>query len=170
MVIRKTTPLEEVEKLGDGCTRCGHCCSFGSGYFLDEDIARIASKLNMRKKDFIKEFLEEKEVYNTKVHKSKIRNTSKPYGPCVFFSRADGCVIHEIKPLHCRVGMGCGRHGEEISHWFALNYLVDPDDPESVRQWALCLRYKDTIPGGRLHELVPDKEKLGKILNYGRLR
>ncbi len=47
-----------------------------------------------------------------------------------------------------------------------LNYLVNPDDPESIRQWKMFLTQNNPIPGGSLKELVHDEEKLKKILSY----
>ncbi len=93
--------------------------------------------------------------------------SGKPYGPCVFFD--DGCKIHTVKPLECRIG-NCSEYGEELSIWFMLNYQVNVSDPESVRQYAIYLKTRPTIPGGKLEELVPDKEKLGKILDFRILR
>ena len=54
--------------------------------------------------------------------------------------------------------------------WFDLNYFMDAEDPQSIREWAIRLNLKPTIPGGNLHELVPDQEKLKKILHYHELK
>jgi len=52
-----------------------------------------------------------------------------------------------------------------------LNYLVNKNDPESIRQYAAYLKSGGkTIPGGKLEELIPDKEKLKKILNFEQLK
>lgn len=52
-----------------------------------------------------------------------------------------------------------------------LNYLVNKDDPESIRQYSTYLKSGGkTIEGGKLEELVPDKEKLKKILSFEQLR
>ena len=53
-----------------------------------------------------------------------------------------------------------------LEQWFTLNHFVNVDDPESIRQWAVYLKTHDTIQGGSLEELVPDKKLLKKILNY----
>ena len=92
-----------------------------------------------------------------------------PYGECVFHDKKQGCTIHEVKPLHCKVG-SCNDHGEAIHLWFTINYFVNKNDPESVRQWATYLKTHPTIPGGELEDLVPDKEMLSKILSYEILR
>ena len=63
--------------------------------------------------------------------------------------------------------MGCGPYGEELMLWFMLNHIVDANNPESVRQYAAYLKTGGrTLPGGELESLVPDKEKLGKMLDY----
>ncbi len=165
--ISKHTPVEYIKTLAKDCEKCGHCCSYGSGYFVNEDIDRISKKLGIKKEKLKQDFLVELEIFNSNVHKAKLKNKDeKPFGPCIFFDEQDGCTIHEIKPLHCSLSKGCGSYGEYISEWFTLNYLVKPHDPESIRQWAQYLKTCETIPGGQLHELVPDKDKLSKILNY----
>ncbi|MBN2458581.1 YkgJ family cysteine cluster protein [Candidatus Woesearchaeota archaeon] len=169
--ITKETPIGHVLRLGKECEKCGHCCSYGSCYFLSEDIDRISSRLGIPKEEFIKEHLDENIAFNTKVHKAKTnKKPGMPYGECVFFDKDEGCTIHDIKPLHGRVGKGCGEHGQELSIWFMLNYLVNPADPESIRQWAVYLKTHPTIPGGELEQLVKDKELLRKIISYEKLR
>ena len=52
-----------------------------------------------------------------------------------------------------------------------LNYFVNKNDPESIRQFAAYLKSGGkTLPGGRLEDFIPDKKKLKKILNYDILR
>jgi Fe-S-cluster containining protein len=175
--LTKKTPLSYVEKLLDDCNKCGHCCSYSSGFFLDEDIKKISNKIGMKKNDFIEKFLEEKEIFNTKVHQSKIikeneksKKNTKHYGKCIFLDEHKECSIHDVKPLHCRIATGCKTIGEQIHVWFLLNYLVNSNNPESIRQWAKYLEVNKTIPGGKLIELVEDKEKLSKMLNYELLK
>jgi Fe-S-cluster containining protein len=167
--LTKATPKEYVLKLGK-CEQCGHCCKYGAGYVLQEDIKRISSFLGILEDAFKTAFLEETEHFNTKVHKMKTeKKKGKPYGSCVFFQEGNACMIHDAKPFHCRIGT-CSEHGEQVSIWFMLNYLVNPNDPESVRQYSAYLKTHPTIPGGALHELVPDKEKLAQMLDYRKLR
>ena len=155
-MITKKTPLKKILELGKECEQCGHCCSHGTGFVLKKEA-----------KKYPKRYLEETEVFNTKVFKFK--TTGKPFGACVFL-KGNKCSIHKKKPLHCRVGT-CGECGEEISVWFALNYLVNATDPESIRQWKLYLDSGGkNIPGGELNELVPDKKLLKKILEYDILK
>jgi hypothetical protein len=72
--------------------------------------------------------------------------------------------------LQCKVGT-CSKHGEEISAWFLLNYIIDKDNPESIRQYNLYLKSNGKlIPGGKLEELIPNRETRKKILAYKILR
>jgi len=63
--------------------------------------------------------------------------------------------------------MGCKDYGEDAMIWFMLNYLIDKQDPEAIRQYA---QYLETggkkIPGGELKEIIADTTKLKKILSY----
>jgi len=172
--ITRKTPKDEVlriaeKDLKEGCGECWHCCKYAGGYFLDEDIERIARHMKIKKEELIKDYLDEIELFNKRIHRGKMVRKRLPHGRCIFLSPKGKCSIHEIKPLHCRVG-NCREHGEEISIWFALNYLVDENDPESIRQWAQYLKTHPTIEGGRIEDLVPDSEKLKKILSYEILR
>lgn len=165
--ITKKTPLQVVEHYGKECTGCGKCCSLDSGIVLEEDIPRMASHFGLTKKEFTEKYLVEHEKFNTSAWKLKQeKKNGLPYGRCVFLNEKNQCGVHEIKPLHCKVCSTASKHGEQLSLWFTLNYLVNPHDPESVRQWAQYLKTHPTIPGGNLHELVPDQEKLHKILSY----
>ena len=170
MTLTKSTSIHEVLSLENDCQRCGHCCSYGTGALLDTDIKRIAGFLNIAEKDLKEKYLEEIEKFNTKRFRPKaIKEKGRPYGRCVFLQDKDICKIHPVKPIECRIG-NCSSYGEKIAIWFTLNYFVDPDDPESIRQWAVYLKTHPTIPGGNLTDLVPDRERLGKMLDYSELR
>lgn len=113
--------------------------------------------------------MEEKELFNKKLLRPRLKTKDKPYGECIFFSN-NGCSIQKVKPLQCRVG-NCNEYGEQLSIWFMLNYLVDKDDPESIRQYSAYLKSGGkTIPGGKLEDLVPDKNKLKRILEFEDIR
>ena len=163
--VTKETPLKVVIELGKECSRCNRCCNLDSGIVLEEDIPRIAKHLKMTEKKVKSDQLVEHETYNTKCFKFKQIKDGKPYGRCTMLDKK-GCKIHDVKPLHCKVCSVKSAHGEALSQWFALNHLVDKNNPESIRQWAVFLEYNKPIPGGRLEELVPDKEKLRKILSF----
>ena len=165
--ITKNTPLQVVEYYGRECTGCGKCCNLDSGIVLEEDIPRLASNFGLTEKEFSEKYLVEHEKFNTKVWKLKQeKKQGKPYGRCVLLNEKNQCSVHEIKPLHCRACSTASKHGEQLSLWFTLNHLVNPNDPESIRQWAQYLQTHPTIPGGNLQDLVPDKERLAKILSY----
>lgn len=165
-MITKATPLRVVLEIAKECEKCGHCCKFSSGALVDNDIKSIAEFLGIDEKTLIKDYLEEVEKFNTKRLRPKIIRGKLPYGCCIFYDPKQGCKIHPVKPLECKV-RNCGPYGEELSIWFMLNYWVNPNDPESIRQFSIYLKTGGkTIPGGTLEELVPNKKRLKKILSY----
>ena len=166
--LTKSTPVEEVLKLSNPC-KCESCtvgCRHGSGFLVKEDIPRIAKFMGITEEVLKKDFLEEVEKFNTKKYRPKILRKNKPYGKCIFFDDEIGCKVHEVKPLECKISMGCKDFGENLSLWFMLNHFVNKDDAESVRQYASYLKTSGkTLRGAELKDLVPDKEKLKKILS-----
>ena len=168
--VTRSTKEGDILKLGDSCKKCGKCCSYGSGFVLEKEIPRIAAFLKIKNEDFIKDFLEETEIFHTKVFKVKsLKNQDKPYGPCMFLDN-NLCKIHAVKPLHCRVG-NCSKHGDDLHAWFITNYCLNIYDPESVRQYN---SYVETggrvLEGAELETLFPDKHMLKRILSYKRFR
>lgn len=170
MKISKTTPLKTIRKLSKiECESCTHCCEYGSGIVLSEEIDNLAKKLQISKEELIKTKLDEFKNFNTAHYKFKTIKDDKQYGKCIFLDK-DGCTIHEIKPLHCTIG-SCNEHGEDLNLWFTLNHFVNPYDPESIREWARYIKLGNKIlPGSELHNLVPDEQMLKKILEYEILR
>ncbi|MBU0615704.1 MAG: YkgJ family cysteine cluster protein [Nanoarchaeota archaeon] len=157
-MITKDTPLKDI--LNQDCDRCGHCCKYGTGFLVKEDLKRIADHLKIKEKELKERWLEEKELFHTKLWRPKTEK--RPFGRCVFLKH-DLCSIHTVKPLQCRVG-NC--KSEELALWFMLNYQVNINDPESVRQYASYLKTGGKVlKGGELENLVP-KDKLKKMLNY----
>lgn len=170
MIISKQTPKEIVLKLGGECSaqNCGqksHCCSYSTGFLAEDDLPRIAKHLRMTEDKLKEKYLDEKRMFNTPALKPKSLKTDKPYGPCIFLNEEKGCVIHEVKPLQCRL-YSCKEYGFDLMQWFYLNHLVNPLDPQSVREYAEFLKFNTAIPGGNLEEIVPDRAKLTKILSY----
>ena len=167
--INKKTDVKNVLELAHPC-KCEACtvgCRHGSGFLIDEDIPKLAKFLGITEDVLKKEFLEEVEKFNTIKYRPKIIRKEKQYGKCIFFDEEIGCKVHEAKPLECKVSMGCKSYGEQISLWFMLNHFVNEKDPESIRQYATYLKSGGkTLEGASLQELVPDKEKLKKILTY----
>ena len=167
--LTKNTPLKDVLKLTHAC-KCEACtvgCRHGSGFLVEEDIPRIAKFLGITEDVLKKEFLEEVEKFNTKKLRPRVLRKNKQYGKCIFFDEEIGCKVHEAKPLECKVAMGCEEYGEQLTLWFMLNHFVNENDPQSVRDYAAYLKSGGkTLPGAKLEELVPDKEKLKKILSF----
>ena len=169
-MISKSTTLREVLKLAAPCqcSACNHGCKFGSGSLVEGDAKQIAEFLKISEEDLKKDFLEEAELFNKKVFRPRLlRQKGKIHGRCVFYSDKKGCTIHKVKPLECKTSIQCKDYGEDLSIWFMVNHIVDTNDPESKRQYAQYLKAGGKIiPGASLEELVPDKEKLRKILSY----
>jgi Fe-S-cluster containining protein len=168
-LITKSTPEKVAIKFGGECKcdQCARLCMYGSCTLKPGEEKKIAKFLKIPVKKLVKEQLEEVERFNTKLLRPKIlRKDGKPYGHCIFFDKKKGlCKIHEVKPIQCKTS-SAHEYGEQLHAWFILNYFVNPDDPESIRQYASYLKTNKTIPGGSLLELVPDKIKLRKILNH----
>lgn len=151
------------------CDSCGNCCSFGSGLVLESEIPRIASFLNIEPEKFKKDCLIETEMFNTKVFKIKpIKKADKPYGPCMLLED-NRCKIHDVKPLHCKI-CNC-KNDDNLHTWFMVNYLVNPHDPESIRQYHAYIKTGGKVlEGAELETLFPNKQLLKDILSYERLK
>lgn len=170
-MITRETSLKEILKFAPvcSCESCKHGCRVGSGILAKNDSRKIAKFLNLSEDILKKKYLEQVEMFNKVFFRPKILRQGKPYGKCIFFE--DKCTIHKVKPLQCRITMGCKPYGEELSLWFMLNYIIDKDDAESIRQFALYLKSGGkTLRGGELKDFVPDRKVLNKILGYKILR
>ena len=167
--LTRKTPINDILKLTHPC-KCNACtvgCKHGSGAFADDEIKKLADHLKIDENVLKKEFLEEVSKFNTKKFRPKILRKGKQYGKCIFFDEQLGCKIHEAKPLECKVAMGCKPYGEQLSLWFMLNHFVNENDAQSIRDYVVYLKSGGkTLEGGKLEELVPDKEKLKKILSF----
>lgn len=165
-MIKKNMTLEEVKKLSPlcKCEKCSFACTIGSGCMTNEDVISLAKHLKINEEEIKKKYLDEIEKFNTKLWKPKLIKNGKPYGKCIFYE--DGCSINEVKPTECRISMGCKDYGSELNQWFLLNYFVDENDPESIRQWNIYLKFNEPIEGGSLKEIVPDQDRRKKILSF----
>ena len=169
ITITKYTPKEEVIRLANvcnACKLCGKCCQYGSGFLAPGDFAKIAKHLKITEKQLKKSYLEKVEKFNQELYRPRLIKKDRPYGVCIFYNKVENCTIHGVKPLHCKVTAPCSDYGDELDQWFNLNYVVNPADPESIRQLATFLKFREVIPGGELKELVKDKGVLNKILSY----
>ena len=165
-MITAKTPLKKVLEIGKECSQCGHCCKHGAGFVSKNEIKKLAKHYGVKEETFIRKYLEETTIFNNTVFKFRTRKDGKPYGKCILYDEKKGCTIHRIKPLHCRIG-NCKEHGQELSAWFTVNYLVNKNDPESIRQFNLYVKSGGKVlEGGKVKDLIPDKKLLQKILNY----
>jgi len=75
-----------------GCTNC--CRQKGFVYLTETDLPRIAQFVGMKPAEFEKRY-----VYRTK-HLLRLR---MPRHTQCHFLREDGCSIHPVKPVQCRI-------------------------------------------------------------------
>ena len=136
-----------------------HRFDLGSGVLIKEDLPAIAAHLGIDEKELIEKHLRPITKFNTTLYRPKIKGES--HGPCVFYDK--GCTIHAVKPYQCRIATR-SHHGEKIIEWFDVNFFVNPKDSASLREWHQRLKFKKTIPGASIEELVPDKEKRERLL------
>lgn len=173
--ITRMTPLERVLEVVRRPQRPGKACMMSSGFIHEDELSTIAKVLNVSEEQLKENLLEKRYAYNKHVHKPKLIKHKKkehlPYGKCVFLEESSGgeeaghkCRLGKEMPLHCRLSTS-DKHGFKLHLWYMLNYIIDPEDPDAVRQWAIYLKSHPTIPGGELRELVPEEEKLRKMLN-----
>ena len=181
IVIKNSTPLKEILKLAPPCMcdACSNGCKFGSGSLIINeklglnDVKNIAKHLNISEEELKKNYLEEIRRFNTKTFRTKLLRKKTPdgkelpFGRCIFYDDKIGCKIHEVKPVECKISMGCKDYSEQLSQWFMLNFFVSSKDPESLRQYNAYLKSGGkTLVDGKLNNIMPDKKLLAKILNY----
>ena len=166
--IKKDTPLKVILQLAPPCN-CEHCnngCKFGSGLLAGNDLKNIAKFLGIPEEEAKEKYFEEIEQFNKKLLRPKLLRQDKPYGQCIFFDEKIGCKVHDVKPLQCKATIQCKDYGEDLVKWFMLNYIIDVNDPESIRQYDVYLKTNKPIPGAELKDLVTDEKKLKKILSF----
>lgn len=178
-ITRLTSKEKIFELVGDGA-RPSDMCETLPGFIHESEFENISGKLGVSIEELKKNFLREISAYNKKLHKPKHEAIEKrlgfkptstfhelPYGKCVFLNRdkpnKHECMLGDAMPMHCKIASE-SNHSEKLHAWYLLNHAVDADDPNSLREWAIYLKTHATIPGGELHELVPDSSKLKSIL------
>lgn len=166
MDIHLNTKKEELLEVAKDCQQCGSCCSYGGAIVMEHEIPKMAGSLDHSAKSFKEEFLEPVEFFNTNAWKFKsIKKEDKPYGPCTFL-KGKRCEIHDVKPLHCRIGI-CKDLGDKAVAWFMINNFVNLKDPESIRQYNAYVKTGGLVlRGAELETFVPDKTRLKHILEY----
>ncbi len=175
MNIEKSTALKDILKLAPACSckDCNHGCRFGSGYFIDGQIEKVAEFLRIELDILKKKYLTEETMLNRKMFrpKRKREKARMPFGECIFFdSKKESCKIHTVKPLQCKIAMGCGTHGEELMQWFSVNYVLDLNSDDSIREYNIMVNSitgngGKILKGASLKEVISDKKRLKKILD-----
>jgi len=139
----------------------------GSGCLADGDVVRLAQFKGITEHELKEKYLEEVELFNKKMFRPKILRQGKPYGTCIFHDPQKGCTVHPAKPLQCKISMGCKPYSAELTSWFALNHILNVNDPEAIRQYASFIENGGTvIDGGTIEQLVPNRTMRKKMLNY----
>jgi len=165
--IRRSTPKHVIEQLSGPPDREDKTCLYGSGVLVDDDIPVIAEHLEISEQELKEKYLEPVTKYNTTLYRPKL--LAKPVGQCVFYDEKKGCTIHSVKPYQCRIATR-NHHGEKIIEWFDTNHFLNPKDQISLREWNARLKFRKTIPGATMEELVPDKEKRERIIRGEQVR
>ena len=165
MEITISTSKEDIEKLSKDCKKCGHCCSYGTGYLIKGDLEAIADYLKKDLKTLKEEKFTEAMVFGTPLLRPKTltEDDGKPFGKCVFL-KDNNCMIHPVKPYMCKVGT-CSKSGASVMEWFYLHYAVQPYNNKSLSEWNARLESHPTIQGGAAEDLVPDKQVREKLLS-----
>ncbi|MFT4303691.1 MAG: YkgJ family cysteine cluster protein [Candidatus Woesearchaeota archaeon] len=165
-MLSKNDSLKKVLSLSNPCScgSCNHGCKMGSGWLIEDDIPKIASFLNVSIENLKKDYLEKHKILNKWMWRPKILCKNKPYGKCIFFKN-EKCSIHPVKPLECKVAMPCKEYGEKLTIWFMLNYVLDLNNDQSVKDYLLYLKSGGkTLPGGEPEKLI-SKKRLSVIKN-----
>jgi len=120
-----------------GCTKC--CEVSGYVYLTEEDLARAARHLGLSAAEF-----EQRYVYRTK-HMRRLRKPRSPRGKQCHFLTAEGCRIHPVKPVQCRL----------FPFW--------PELVESRRDWAATGKWCPGIGKGPLIQITAAMETASEM-------
>ncbi len=177
--ITKLTPKHKILELVKESARPGDMCETLPGYIHEKEIDEIANQLGVSVKELKDNFLREVRAYNTVLHRPKHEAVERrlgfkptdiihqmPYGKCIFLDGAKPgehkCMLGDSKPLHCKIASN-GAFSEKLHAWYLLNHAVKTGDKFSLREWAIYLKTHPSIPGGELHELIDNPQKLNAI-------
>jgi Fe-S-cluster containining protein len=117
-----------------GCTNC--CRQKGFVYITQADLERMAKFLQLTAAEFERQF-----VYRTR-HLMRLR---MPRHTQCHFLREDGCSIHAVKPLQCRI----------FPFW--------PELTEDKREWKKTARYCPGIGQGELVQIEAARSLAGEM-------
>ncbi len=170
-MITYNTSLEKIEKLIHPCKcpACHNSCEYGSGSLVEGDLKKIAEFLEISEKKTKEEYMEEIERFGTKRLRPKLLRKDKPYGKCVFFDKVKGCTIHPVKPLECKIAMSCKSYGPDLIKWFDINYFLDKDNPDSIREFKIYVESGGETLGLEMKDIVSEEE-LERIEKYEDLK
>jgi Fe-S-cluster containining protein len=166
MHIQKQTSKQEMTSLPEHDPAQGKDCSHGGTFILTEEIPIIAKLVSKNTENFTTTYLLPIELFHTAQYRTKTKKGRN--SPCIFYDEhGHQCTIKEAKPIYCRITNT--DHAEAAHQWYLVNYVVNPHDPSSIREWKA---YADTIlviPGGKPEDLV-GLDILKKILSFEELR
>jgi len=93
-----TRPATPVVPFRFACTRCGHCCSGGSGHVWVEEaeVERLAAALGMSEARFAERHLRRVEG------RLSLREVENEGGRCALLVGKNTCSVYEARPEHCR--------------------------------------------------------------------
>ncbi len=117
-----------------GCTKC--CEQKGFVYLSEADLKRIAKFLGLPEAEF-----ERRYVYRTR-HLLRLR---MPRHTQCHFLREDGCSIHPVKPVQCRI----------FPFW--------PELVASKREWRKTAAWCPGIGQGELVQIETARERAGEM-------
>jgi len=119
-----------------GCTKC--CEQKGFVYLTEADLGRIAKFLGLKESEF-----ERRYVYRTR-HLLRLR---MPRHTQCHFLREDGCSIHPVKPVQCRV----------FPFW--------PELVDDKREWRKTAAWCPGIGRGELVQIETARERATEMRN-----
>ncbi len=153
------------------CNACENSCNYGSGALANGDLQKIAAHLGMTEDAAKEKYFEEIERFATKRLRPKLeRKDGMPYGKCIFYDKKKGCTIHEVKPLECKISMGCKDYGDELIAWFHINHFLDKNNPESLRQFKSYLESGGKTVSGAEDKDIFDDATLEKLSEFEDLK
>lgn len=86
------------------CTRCGHCCSGGSGHvWIDaSEIEALARALGMLPAAFVVRFVREVADPASGERRLSLREAESGGGRCALLLGRNTCAAYDARPEHCR--------------------------------------------------------------------
>ena len=111
------------------CLQCANCCKTTGPLFTEKDIERISSKLKMKEKEFVSQYLRIDEDHDYVLQKV----------PCSFLMADNHCMIYEFRPKACREFPHLDQKKfHQITHLTAKNCEICPAVYEGLEQLKGC--------------------------------